>query len=103
MGAERMTEDDMARIVERMQRAARAAVDKVSPTVREQRVWEQGVRLLEEAIEAFQACGGDAEMGHKIVERVFAGGNTQTCLHDSGTRDEGEGEYCTACGQVVVR
>ena len=33
---------------------------------------QRGLRLLEEAIEAFQACGGDADMAHKIVEHVFA-------------------------------
>jgi hypothetical protein len=33
---------------------------------------QRGVRLLEEAIEAFQACGGDEEMAHKLVAYVFA-------------------------------
>ena len=33
---------------------------------------QRGVRLLEEAIEAFQACGGDEAMAHKLVSFVFA-------------------------------
>ena len=33
---------------------------------------QRGLRLLEEAIEAFQACGGDEEMAHKLVAFVFA-------------------------------
>ena len=33
---------------------------------------QRGVRLLEEAIEAFQACGGDEEIAHKLVAYVFA-------------------------------
>jgi hypothetical protein len=33
---------------------------------------QRGVRLLEEAIEAFQACGGDEAMAHKLVTFVFA-------------------------------
>lgn len=33
---------------------------------------QRGVRLLEEAIEAFQACGGDEEIAHKLVAFVFA-------------------------------
>lgn len=32
---------------------------------------QRGLRLLEEAIEAFQACGGDEEMAHKLVAFVF--------------------------------
>lgn len=32
---------------------------------------QRGVRLLEEAIEAFQACGGDEAMAHKLVTFVF--------------------------------
>ena len=33
---------------------------------------QRGLRLLEEAIEAFQACGGDEEMAKKLVAFVFA-------------------------------
>ena len=33
---------------------------------------QRGLRLLEEAIEAFQACGGDEAMAHKLVSFVFA-------------------------------
>ncbi len=33
---------------------------------------QRGLRLLEEAIEAFQACGGDEEIAHKLVAFVFA-------------------------------
>ena len=33
---------------------------------------QRGLRLLEEAIEAFQACGGDEAMAHKLVSYVFA-------------------------------
>lgn len=33
---------------------------------------QRGLRLLEEAIEAFQASGGDEEMAHKLVTFVFA-------------------------------
>lgn len=33
---------------------------------------QRGLRLLEEAIEAFQACGGDEAMAHKLVTYVFA-------------------------------
>ena len=33
---------------------------------------QRGLRLLEEAIEAFQACGGDEAMAHKLVAFVFA-------------------------------
>ena len=32
---------------------------------------QRGLRLLEEAIEAFQACGADREMAHKLVDFVF--------------------------------
>jgi hypothetical protein len=32
---------------------------------------QRGVRLLEEAIEAFQACGGDEAVAHKLVKFVF--------------------------------
>lgn len=32
---------------------------------------QRGLRLLEEAIEAFQACGGDEAMAHKLVTFVF--------------------------------
>jgi NTP pyrophosphatase (non-canonical NTP hydrolase) len=32
---------------------------------------QRGLRLLEEAIEAFQACGGDEAMAHKLVKFVF--------------------------------
>lgn len=32
---------------------------------------QRGLRLLEEAIEAFQACGGGEEMAHKLVKYVF--------------------------------
>ena len=33
---------------------------------------QRGLRLLEEAIEAFQACGGEEAMAHKLVSFVFA-------------------------------
>jgi hypothetical protein len=33
---------------------------------------QRGVRLLEEAIEAYQAAGGDLAMGHKLLDFVFA-------------------------------
>lgn len=33
---------------------------------------QRGVRLLEEAIETFQACGCDEAMAHKLVAFVFA-------------------------------
>jgi len=33
---------------------------------------QRGIRLLEEAIEAFQACGGDEAIAHKLVAFVFA-------------------------------
>ena len=33
---------------------------------------QRGLRLLEEAIEAFQASGGDEAMAHKLVAFVFA-------------------------------
>ena len=33
---------------------------------------QRGLRLLEKAIEAFQACGGDEAMAHKLVSFVFA-------------------------------
>lgn len=32
---------------------------------------QRGVRLLEEAIEAFQAVGGDPEMAHDLIDYVF--------------------------------
>jgi len=32
---------------------------------------QRGLRLLEEAIEAFQACGGDEAIAHKLVTYVF--------------------------------
>jgi NTP pyrophosphatase (non-canonical NTP hydrolase) len=33
---------------------------------------QRGLRLLEEAIEAFQACGGDEAIAHQLVTFVFA-------------------------------
>lgn len=33
---------------------------------------QRGIRLLEEAIEAFQAAGGDEMIAHKLVAYVFA-------------------------------
>ena len=33
---------------------------------------QRGVRLLEEAIEAFQAADGQPDMAHKLVDYVFA-------------------------------
>lgn len=33
---------------------------------------QRGLRLLEEAVEAFQACGGEEAMAHKLVGFVFA-------------------------------
>ena len=33
---------------------------------------QRGLRLLEEAIEAFQACGCDEAMAHKLVTFVFS-------------------------------
>ena len=47
---------------------ARAAFGEAAATGLPQR----GLRLLEEAIEAFQACGGDEAMAHKLVSFVFA-------------------------------
>jgi hypothetical protein len=35
-------------------------------------VAQRGLRLLEEAIEAFQACGCDEALAHKLVTFVFA-------------------------------
>src|SRR5512135_508777 len=35
-------------------------------------VSQRGLRLLEEAIEAFQAAGGDEAIAHKLVAFVFA-------------------------------
>lgn len=32
---------------------------------------ERNLRFLEEAIELFQACGGDKEMAHKLVDVIF--------------------------------
>lgn len=32
---------------------------------------QRGLRLLEEAVEAFQACGGDQVIAHHLVEYVF--------------------------------
>jgi len=46
---------------------ARAAFGEAEATGIPQR----GLRLLEEAIEAFQACGGDEAMAHKLVKYVF--------------------------------
>lgn len=47
---------------------ARAAFGEAEATGLPQR----GIRLLEEAIEAFQACGGDEAIAHKLVKFVFA-------------------------------
>lgn len=33
---------------------------------------QRGLRLLEEAIEAYQACGGDPAIAYKLVDFVFA-------------------------------
>jgi NTP pyrophosphatase (non-canonical NTP hydrolase) len=33
---------------------------------------QRGLRLLEEAVETFQACGGEAAIAHKLVDFVFA-------------------------------
>lgn len=33
---------------------------------------QRGIRLLEEAIEAYQACGCDPAMAHKLVDFVFS-------------------------------
>jgi hypothetical protein len=33
---------------------------------------QRGIRLLEEAIEAYQACGASADMAHKMVDYIFA-------------------------------
>lgn len=33
---------------------------------------QRGLRLLEETIEAYQACGGDPALAHKLVDFVFA-------------------------------
>lgn len=32
---------------------------------------QRALRLLEEAVELFQACGGDPAMAHKLVDFVF--------------------------------
>jgi NTP pyrophosphatase (non-canonical NTP hydrolase) len=47
---------------------ARAAFGEVEATSLPQR----GLRLLEEAIEAFQACGGDEAIAQRLVTFVFA-------------------------------
>jgi NTP pyrophosphatase (non-canonical NTP hydrolase) len=70
---EMITVDDVRRLTrdERQWRIttwARAAFGDDEATGLAQR----GVRLLEEAIEAFQACGGDEEIAHKLVAFVFA-------------------------------
>src|SRR5882762_74694 len=51
----------------RVAKWARAAFGEAEATGLAQR----GVRLLEEAIEAFQACGGDEAIAHKLVTFVF--------------------------------
>lgn len=33
---------------------------------------QRGLRLIEEAIEAYQAVGGSADMAHRLVDYVFA-------------------------------
>jgi hypothetical protein len=33
---------------------------------------QRGIRLLEEAIEAYQACGASAEMAHRMIDYIFA-------------------------------
>jgi hypothetical protein len=33
---------------------------------------QRGVRFLEEAIEAYQACGCDQAMAHKLIDYIFA-------------------------------
>ncbi len=33
---------------------------------------QRGVRLLEEATEAYQSAGGTAEMAHRLIDHVFA-------------------------------
>lgn len=35
-------------------------------------ITQRGLRLLEEAAEAFQACGGTVEMAHKLIDHVFS-------------------------------
>jgi len=73
MGVE-MTTIDNVRVMPRDERQRRvtewacAAFGEVEATGLAQR----GVRLLEEAIEAFQACGGDEATAHKLVAFVFA-------------------------------
>lgn len=47
---------------------ARAAFGEVEATSLPQR----GLRLLEEAIETFQACGGEAAIAHQLVDFVFS-------------------------------
>jgi len=73
MDVEMTTLDDVRHLSrdDRQQRIttwARAAFGEAEATGLAQR----GVRLLEEAIEAFQACGGDEETAHKLVAFVFA-------------------------------
>lgn len=46
---------------------ARAAFGESDAT----RLAQRGIRLLEEATEAFQACGGTAELVHRLVDYVF--------------------------------
>jgi NTP pyrophosphatase (non-canonical NTP hydrolase) len=64
---------DVVRLLFRHQRQvllvdwARKAFGDVEATS----VPQRGLRLLEEAIEAFQACGGDEAMAHKLVKFVF--------------------------------
>jgi NTP pyrophosphatase (non-canonical NTP hydrolase) len=68
-----MSDHDAERNLPRDQRQAqitawaRAAFGEAEATGIPQR----GVRLLEEAVEAFQACGGDEAMAHKLVKYVF--------------------------------
>lgn len=33
---------------------------------------QRGIRLLEEAVEAYQAAGGEAEMAHRLIDFVFS-------------------------------
>lgn len=69
-----MTEFPVERSLSRDQRQALIAGWAEEAFGREEAtgVSQRGLRLLEEAVEAFQACGGDEAMAHKLVTFVFA-------------------------------
>ncbi len=57
--------NDRQRHMHEWSRAAFGHDEADSPT-------QRSLRLLEESIEAFQACGGDAAMAHNLIDFVFA-------------------------------